>query len=264
GVLGPDLNLSRRNYYSFKNAVVIGFMSVAGLSLSAIEAIEGERLRNGPFRSLDEIVSRLDLARDDLIALVAAGAFDSLAGGLARSLQARLLLVSRGGGDRADGGQKSLFADSRPGPIPGASRTEAELWQEFSALGYLRDRHPLSLWERDIAPIERIMARDLGAHLGRRVRLIGWPVTQKEVLTLGGLAMNFLSLEDETALYDTVLFPEAYGRYRKLLLDQQPLIVEGIVKDEDGALGVELSRVLTLAGPTGAAGAAGPPLSQPT
>ena len=280
GVLGPDLNLSRRNYYSFKNAVVIGFMSVAGLSLSAIEAIEGERLRNGPFRSLDEIVSRLDLARDDLIALVAAGAFDSLAGGLARSLQARLLLVSRGGGDRADGGQKSLFADSRPGqppppkaspprqtprppppPIPGASRTEAELWQEFSALGYLRDRHPLSLWERDIAPIERIMARDLGAHLGRRVRLIGWPVTQKEVLTLGGLAMNFLSLEDETALYDTVLFPEAYGRYRKLLLDQQPLIVEGIVKDEDGALGVELSRVLTLAGPTGAAG---PPLSQPT
>jgi DNA polymerase-3 subunit alpha/error-prone DNA polymerase len=68
-------------------------------------------------------------------------------------------------------------------------------------------------------------------------------VTQKEVLTKDGLGMDFVSFEDETALYETVLFPDAYKRYRLLLFDQRPLIVVGTVKEDQGALNVEVESL---------------------
>ncbi|OHE61598.1 MAG: hypothetical protein A2Y36_15265 [Treponema sp. GWA1_62_8] len=73
-------------------------------------------------------------------------------------------------------------------------------------------------------------------------------MTQKEVWTKDGLAMNFVSFEDETALFETVLFPEVYDRYRTLLFDQRPLLLFGKVADDQGALSVELERVGTLEG----------------
>jgi DNA polymerase-3 subunit alpha/error-prone DNA polymerase len=42
---------------------------------------------------------------------------------------------------------------------------------------------------------------------GGNVKLIGWPVTQKEVWTKDGLTMSFLLFEDETVMYETVIFP---------------------------------------------------------
>jgi hypothetical protein len=41
----------------------------------------------------------------------------------------------------------------------------------------------------------------------RYVKMAGRSVTQKEVRTKDGLTMSFLSLEDEIALYETVIFP---------------------------------------------------------
>jgi len=55
--------------------------------------------------------------------------------------------------------------------------------------------------------------------------------------------MSFLSLEDETDLYETVIFPQAYDRYSKLLFDQQPLLVFGKVANDEGALSVEINRI---------------------
>jgi len=45
---------------------------------------------------------------------------------------------------------------------------------------------------------------------------------------------------------ETVLFPGAYGRYQSLLLDQRPLLVDGVVKDDQGALNVEISALSPL------------------
>ena len=132
--------------------------------------------------------------------------------------------------------------------IRNARRSENELHEEYAALGFLRDRHPLSLWSASLARVRRVLARDLSLHVGSRIGLVGWPVTQKEVWTKDGLAMNFVSFEDETALFETVLFPEVYDRYRTLLFDQRPLLLFGKVADDQGALSVELERVGTLEG----------------
>jgi DNA polymerase III alpha subunit len=44
-------------------------------------------------------------------------------------------------------------------------------------------------------------------------------------------------------MYETVIFPQVYEKYQKLLFDQRPLIVYGKVVEDNGALTVEVSRV---------------------
>ena len=53
-------------------------------------------------------------------------------------------------------------------------------------------------------------------------------------------------MEDETGLYETVIFPQVYERYSKLLFDQRPLLVYGQVAIDEGALSVENSRIEVL------------------
>jgi DNA polymerase-3 subunit alpha/error-prone DNA polymerase len=55
--------------------------------------------------------------------------------------------------------------------------------------------------------------------------------------------MSFLTFEDETALYETVIFPQVYDRYNNLLFEQLPLLVHGKVCEEWGVLSIEIEKV---------------------
>ena len=255
---GPDINLSRWKYYGagtgkdyFRGTVVIGLMAVKGLSVSGAKAVLDERDRGGVFKSLEDFSRRLGprsspgLNRDDITALCPAGVFDSIAAGMPRHLQARKLLGMRNSGSGAGNGE--LFAAETSVIAPQeikAGRTEGELWEEYGALGFLRNTHPLALWKKEVLAVKyRVKALRIGEYVGRSVKMVGWPVTQKDVWTKDGLAMCFLSLEDETALYETVIFPRIYDRYSKLLFDQRPLLVYGRVTDDQGAISLEVHRV---------------------
>jgi DNA polymerase-3 subunit alpha/error-prone DNA polymerase len=96
----------------------------------------------------------------------------------------------------------------------------------------------------------RVKALHIGEYAGRPVKMAGWPVTQKDVWTKDGLTMSFLSLEDETALYETVIFPKVYERYSKLLFDQRPLLIFGLVACDNGAVSLEISRIEVLGAKT--------------
>ncbi|MCL2130258.1 MAG: DNA polymerase III subunit alpha, partial [Treponema sp.] len=99
------------------------------------------------------------------------------------------------------------------------------------------------LFKDKIALIKTIKALDMAKFIGRYVKLLGWPITQKEVWTKDGLTMSFFSLEDETAMYETVIFPDIYDRYNRLLFDQRPLIVSGLVLDDQGAITLEVKKI---------------------
>jgi DNA polymerase III alpha subunit len=97
-----------------------------------------------------------------------------------------------------------------------------------------------------VVSARRVKAKRIADYLDRYVCLIGWSVTQKEVWTKDGLTMSFLTLEDETAIYETVIFPKVYDKYGKLLFDQIPLLVYGWVKDDHGAITLEVNKVTPL------------------
>jgi DNA polymerase-3 subunit alpha/error-prone DNA polymerase len=257
--LGPCVNISRWKYYGRGKEVVIGLMAIRGLSASGAEAITGERERGGDFASLEDFVRRVKLCRDDIIALCPAGVFDGIAGGLSRTLQARRLLGNMRNEELGMGNGELFAAKDMPSylgakataiapPLKRIPKTDADLWEEYRALGFLRSVHPLALWKNDVLSVKnRVKAIRLGEYIGRYVKMVGWPVTQKEVWTKDGLTMSFLSLEDETALYETVIFPQVYEKYNRLLFDQRPLLVWGRVCDDMGALSFEVQRIEPLA-----------------
>ena len=77
-----------------------------------------------------------------------------------------------------------------------------------------------------------IVARALARHAGRRVTMVGFLTTTKRVRTKHDEPMMFLTLEDETDIYDVVLFPRVYQRYGARLGDRGPYVITGTVEDD--------------------------------
>jgi DNA polymerase-3 subunit alpha/error-prone DNA polymerase len=246
---GPDVNISQWRYSGnsndqkmYRGTVVIGFMAIKGLSSEGATAILEERKKGGNFTSLEDFSGRVKIGRDDIIALCPAGVFDSIADGLPRPLQARSLLSAG-----CAHGQEELFASpvfKKPSHQIQIKKDDITPREEYDALGFLRSVHPLALWKDDVTAVkDRVKAAHIAQFIGRNIKMIGWPVTQKDVWTKDGLTMSFLSLEDETDIYETVVFPQVYERYSKLLFDQKPLLVFGRVVNDLGAIAVEIERL---------------------
>ncbi len=263
-IAGPDVNESGRAYRASGGRLVVGLMAIGGLSRATMDAIAAERAAHGPFRGLADFTSRLALEAADIVALAESGALDSIAATASRAMAARSLLCARGEPGAAAGGE--LFsADGQGGahgiaaPGPGAPTSAAGecgwgeerrvLSAEYRCLGFLRERHPLSLWKREVDKVERTKAADLAACFGKIVTIVAMPVTRKEVLTRGKEEMSFVSLEDETAIIEAVLFPEAFERYGRLFFDLRPLVVEGRVERDQGAVSFEITKARPLDNP---------------
>jgi len=259
---GPDVNISRWRYYGqscyenivTKGTVVIGFMSIKGLSVTGAQAIMEERERNGNFHSLNEFSRRIKLSRDDIVSLCPAGVFDSISNGMPRPMQARFLLGTNYGAKNGKHTTDNELFDNEPDiaysnihltqSIAHTQNINQLLWEEYQSLGFLRNAHPLVLWKEKINSIKnRIKAAHIDKYINRYVHLVGWPITQKEVWTKDGLTMSFLSFEDETAMYETVIFPQIYDKYNKLLFDQHPLLVGGWIKNDQGAVIIEVDLI---------------------
>src|SRR5690606_28253450 len=73
-VLPPDVNESDVKCTATRDTVRIGLNYVKGLGTKAARAIVAEREAGGRFRSLDDLVRRVDLARAKVEALIASGA----------------------------------------------------------------------------------------------------------------------------------------------------------------------------------------------
>ncbi|KPK29079.1 MAG: hypothetical protein AMK69_07850, partial [Nitrospira bacterium SG8_3] len=67
---------------------------------------------------------------------------------------------------------------------------------------------------------------------------IGWQITSKTVHTIRGELMKFVSFEDQTGIYETVLFPRVYNRYCHMLNGSRPYILKGKVDEDLGAINI--------------------------
>ena len=55
--------------------------------------------------------------------------------------------------------------------------------------------------------------------------------------------MKFITFEDATGIYETVLFPPIYHRYCHLLNGSRPYILEGKVEEDFGAINITVNRI---------------------
>ena len=234
-ILPPDINLSEWGYTGSGQAVRVGFMQIKSLQEDLAKAIITERETNGPYRSLHDVLDRVKLEIGQATLLIKAGCFDSIAGELTRpALIWRLFALQ-------------IAKPSGYLPVPPEYGREQRLRHELELFGFPLSCHPLDLFKEVLESMPHILARDLPLHVGKRVTVIGWLLTEKIVSTKKGEPMEFITLEDQTSLYDATLFPQTYRRYCHLLATNQAYVVTGLVEEQFSTVALTVKELRLLA-----------------
>jgi error-prone DNA polymerase len=200
-----------------------------------------------PFRSVFDLQHRTRIASDDLRELVKVGALDSIADGWTRPML--LWMIDAGQRQSAErpapaNGDGAWF-DHLPPAIPVLKQysPERRRREEYAALGFLTDTHPMRLHADRLARFRLCRSPDLPRHVGRHVMLAGMLTTAKPVHTLEDEPMEFATFDDGEGLIETVLFPRVYRERGHVLFDQGPFIFRGKVEEEFGAITVTITHL---------------------
>lgn len=241
-ILHPDVQCSEIAWRGRNNWIRVGLQGLRGLSARCMERILMER-KKSDFATVSDFFCRVNPADNEVSVLVHGGALDGLAGELNRS---ELLWLWAGyQAARQKNPRSLLFPVTLPSPpsLP-APDERTRLRREFSALGFLCDIHPLECVVRQEKNL--VKGCDLVNYKGQQVNIAAWLLTGKLVSTKSGEVMEFLTFEDETALFETTFFPRVYHRYASVLSGGKPYVLSGLVEDDYGALTLTVEKMRPL------------------
>jgi len=237
-ILPPDVNDSEVRWKGRGDTLRVGLLSIAELGTTTQQRIV-ECRKTRPYGGLTDFLERIRPEEPEARTLIHAGAFDRLHPGQSRS--ALLWELARWRHKRVHRPQSTdLFAGStrreidRPALPPEQPRER--LRREYAALGFLCDRHPMSLFGEVLEKSGIVKAADLHRCAGKTVRTAGLLITGKVVSTRHGDPMEFLTFEDETGLVETTFFPTAYRRFCCMLDRHRPYILTGKVEEDFAAV----------------------------
>ena len=227
-ILPPDINESLYPYRGEQKSLRVGLMQIDGLTRDCAERLLKERREQGRFLSFQDFLRRVQTQRADAERLVKAGCFDSLEGKERRPTLLWELLHFQ---QQSSG---LLFEQRTELPQPPAYDAQTVLRQEVESLGFLVSQHPLSLYRTAWQRHRPIKGTELIKYSGQWVTMVGWWISTKTVEDKHGRAMEFISFEDVTAIYDATFFPDVYARFCRKLSQRRPYLLKGIVEEEFG------------------------------
>ena len=205
------------------------------------------------FRSIDELIRRTGLRRDEVAVLAEIGALNSL-GHDRRSALWQIERAVRPAGELYEGlEERSEKSVEDPSPRPQASSPLPEmtiperLIADYSATGLTVGPHPMTFRRHDLSMRGVLPALELPkARTGRRVRTAGMVITRQRPGTAKGFV--FLTLEDETGISNIIVRPDLYASERLTIVESSFLLVEGVLQNQDGVTSIKAERVSKLDG----------------
>ncbi|MBB6100116.1 DNA polymerase-3 subunit alpha [Deinobacterium chartae] len=252
-VLPPDINRSGADFKVAGDRIFFGLYAVKNIGENAVQMILEERMRGGPFKSLADFCSRIDLRmcnRRALENLIKSGALDAF--GERRQLIESLeeaMAYAQGRASVKNSGMDALFGFEQVAPEPKLKSgitpmTELEkLSVEKEALGLYISGHPLEQYEglREaascrIADLERWYASQPNTKGRTKVVLAGMLESiVKKPTKSGGMMARFI-LADESGQIELVAFSRAYERIHEKLIVDSPALVIVELETEEGSL----------------------------
>jgi error-prone DNA polymerase len=234
-----DVQISRWNcMVQDDGAIRLGLRYVRGLREET-----GKRIEAVPasprFASIDAIARTAGLSQEDMRTLAEIGALAPF-GGDRRTALWQAEAAGRGAGPLLSGDE----GEKTPGvfsPLPPMSLVD-RVAADYAGTGLTIGPHPMALIRASLATRGIARAIDLArARAGRRVRVAGSVLVRQRPGTAKGFV--FLSLEDETGIANAIITPDVFAAYRRVIVDEPYLIVEGILQNQDGAVSVKADRV---------------------
>ncbi len=267
-ILPPDINHSS---YAFKmtdqHSISYGLGAIKGIGNAAIASIEEERVKHGPYTSLDDFCNRMDLKKANKRAmetLIRSGALDVLdpdhnRARLLHDLPRCMHAAEQTQRDQ-EAGQTDLFGTLQPitvNNIPELSDVKAwhelqKLQAEKDSLGLYLTGHPVKVHFRDIrnfttcvlGDVHKRVPKDSKNRRGVAMTLVAL-VTSLQRRTARG---HFIAVDDHTGRVDAFLSNETYATYADLLTKDAIVMIEGNVVADDftGGYKITANHIMSL------------------
>jgi len=236
-VLAPNVNESLAGFSVRSGNILFGLEAVKGTGQKAVEAILGAR-KEGPFSSLEDLVSRIDLTQVNkrvLENLVRSGAFD-FTGVSRRSMceQMEDLLKVFASQKNVDPNQMSLFAPQVTKPTLPRRAVAVPEWPVNQKLSYERDSlgfyisgHPLEKFRWDLKRLGAVTTADVKAKALKEVRIGGVITALKLKNTKKGDRYASFALEDWLGTIDSLVWPDTYRQVQNIMAADEPVLITG-------------------------------------
>ncbi len=239
-----------------------------------------ESRRSARFATIEDLIARTGLRRDELATLAEIGALNAF-GHDRRSALWQIERAIRPAGELfRDTDQEDTVPRPEPrapryaripspespvprdAPVPSpespvpTSKSQSplrpmtpseRLLADYSGSSLTIGPHPLALRRMELAMRGVLRAVDLPhGKNGRRVRVAGAVITRQRPGTAKGFV--FLTLEDETGIANIIVRPDLFTALRTTIVGAPYLLVEGTLQLQEGVTSVKAERVLALTG----------------
>ncbi|MEN6627703.1 MAG: DNA polymerase III subunit alpha [Candidatus Sumerlaeia bacterium] len=245
-ILPPDANSSRVNFTPDGPNIRFGLSAIKGVGATAVEAILAEREANGPFKSLQDFISRCDkrlINSRVMECLIKCGAFDFTGHNRPSLLSVLPDLLELAGSARKDENdqQTSLFdmmdeeaaADlNAETPIPRLPdwSDKERLETEKELVGYYLSGHPLDRFTADFEAFSDASAAEImEMEKGREIEWVGLVKGINSRTDKNGRMFAFISCEDRTGGLELTFWADQFMKYRELLRDGEVIHARGKV-----------------------------------
>ena len=257
-LLPPDVNESVVGFSVSGGNIRFGLAAIKGIGRSAVAQLEAERRQNGPFRSFEDFIRRMngrDFNRRAVENLIRAGAFDSMGykrKALVTVAGTMIDSISRETRDNISG-QIDLFGSWEGSDVPHENipipeiddytrREKMSMEKEMTGL-YLSG-HPMDEY-RDA--VRRVGAVPVGAivedfsaeespqrfHDNQTVTVAGVISSHRTRTTKNNSLMCYVQLEDDSGTIELIVFQKALDTCGSYIVDNQAVLVRGKISVRD-------------------------------
>jgi DNA-directed DNA polymerase III PolC len=238
----PCVNKSHYKTCIYGTDIYLGFVHIMNLESKVADAIVENRIAKGPYKSLEDFVSRIPVGIEQLVILIR---LDSLrfTGKQKKQLlwEAHMLL-----GKTSKEHNNNLLFQERPREfkLPELEQTKTEdAYDEIELLGF-----PVTVTWFDLLKTKyngNIFAGDLINNVGKTIKILGDLVTIKNVRTVKEEWMHFgCFLDARGEFFDTVNFPDSLKYYP--FRGYGVYLILGTVVEEFGFPGIEVKKMAKL------------------
>ena len=235
-ILPPHINLSEHAYKGKINRIRMGFMAIKKLQKKTIDAILDER-KAGDFTSLNDFLMRVDMDLADAIALTNTSCLSGLEPKMDHKEIAYKVACFYLQDDKTE--------QDLPYHTSEQMTHQEKITLEIQSFGFPISQHPLTPYLHHFeGKIKK--AIDIPNHVGKTINLAGVYITRKTTSTKKHQAMEFVTFEDETDIYECVMFPRSFQLYGDLLNWEKLFILRGKVEVAFGVFTITIEKLASL------------------
>ena len=241
-ILKPHINLSELKYKGKNDKIRLGFMAINNLKRKTVNAILKER-KSGFFKSLEDFFFRMDIDFSDAMVLTNSGCFAELEYDLThKEIAFRVATHCLEKDEQNETGTNESFQlSSAKESLPFHEMVNLEI----ESFDFSVSQHPL---ENYLPVIEKKIKKavNLNKYKNKTINLAGVFITRKITSTKNKRSMEFVTFEDETDIFECVMFPDVYEKYGDLLNWEKLFIIRGKVEEAWGVFTLTIEKLGSL------------------